>query len=113
MSMQQYNPLVYLMGGAQRSQPPVERTRASRGTSMAKLRVKFTYSPDTITEPVIWEVGKRFDLVTNIRRADVTAEVAWAVLELDGQPSDLEAGIKWVTEKGVRVDPVEDSILEG
>jgi hypothetical protein len=80
---------------------------------MAKLRVKFTYSPDTITEPVIWEVGKRFDLMTNIRRADVTAEIAWAVLELDGEKDDLEQGLKWVEERGVRVDPIEDSIIEG
>ena len=80
---------------------------------MARLRVKFTYSPDTITEPIIYEVGKRFDLVTNIRRADVTAEVAWAVLELDGEQGDLEQGLNWVRERGVRVDPVEDSIIEG
>ena len=52
---------------------------------MAKLRVKFTFPPEQIKEPVICEVGKRFDLVTNIRRADITAEVAWAVLELDGE----------------------------
>jgi hypothetical protein len=80
---------------------------------MARLRVKFTYSPDTITEPIIWEVGKRFDLVTNIRRADVTREVAWAILELDGEQADLEQGLDWVRDRGVRVDPVEDSILEG
>jgi hypothetical protein len=80
---------------------------------MAKIRVKFTFPPDQIKEPVIWEVGKRYDLVTNVRRADITAEVAWAVLELDGETSDLEQGIKWVEERGVRVDPVEDSIIEG
>ena len=80
---------------------------------MAKMRVKFTFPPDQIKEPVIWEVGKRFDLVTNIRRADITAEVAWALLELDGEKPDLEQGIKWVEERGVRVDPIEDSILEG
>jgi hypothetical protein len=110
--MQPFFPLVYLMGAGERpvsTQQPI----GARGESMARLRVKFTYSPDTITEPIIWAVGKRFDLVTNIRRADVTAEVAWAVLELDGEPSDLEAGVKWVTEQGVRVDPIEDSIIEG
>ena len=52
---------------------------------MAKVRVKFTFPPEQIREPIIWEVGKRFDLMTNIRRADVTAEIAWAVLELDGE----------------------------
>ena len=80
---------------------------------MAKLRVKFTFPPDQIKEPIIYEVGKRYDLVTNVRRADITAEVAWAVLELDGEKADLEQGIKWVEERGVRVDPVEDSIIEG
>ena len=63
---------------------------------MAKVRVKFTFPPEQIREPIIWEVGKRFDLMTNIRRADVTAEIAWAVLELDGEKQDLEQGLKWV-----------------
>jgi len=80
---------------------------------MARLRVKFTFPPDQIKEPIIWEVGKRFDLVTNIRRADITAEVAWATLELEGEQKDLDDGITWVTERGIRVDPVEDSIIEG
>ena len=80
---------------------------------MAKLRVKFTFPPERVQEPVIYEVGKRFDLVTNIRRADITAEVAWAILEMDGERDDIEAGIRWVQERGIRVDPVEDSILEG
>lgn len=80
---------------------------------MAKLRVKFTFPPERITEPVIWEVGRRFDLVTNIRRADVTQDVAWTILELEGEQADIERGVRWVNELGVRVDPVEDNILEG
>jgi hypothetical protein len=80
---------------------------------MAKLRVKFTFPPERITEPVIWEVGRRFDLVTNIRRADVTSDVAWTILELEGEQADIERGVKWVNELGVRVDPVEDNIIEG
>jgi hypothetical protein len=80
---------------------------------MAKLRVKFTFPQEQIKEPVIYEVGRRFDLVTNIRRADITAEVAWTVLELDGEPENIERGVQWVTDLGIRVDPVEDSIVEG
>ena len=80
---------------------------------MAKLRVKFTFPPERITEAVIWEVGRRFDLITNIRRADVTEDIAWAVLELEGEQADIERGVKWVNDLGVRVDPVEDNIIEG
>ena len=80
---------------------------------MARQRVKFTFPEELVKLPIIWEVGHRYNLVTNIRRADITAEVAWATLELEGEPADIEAGLRWVAETGVRVDPVEDSILEG
>ncbi len=80
---------------------------------MARLRVKFTFPQELVQEPIIWEVGKRFELVTNIRRADVTPEVAWCVLELDGEEEEIDRGLRWVTERGVRVDPVEDTIIEG
>jgi hypothetical protein len=91
----------------------VVHRRAYEVRAMAKLRVKFTFPPEQIKEPVIWEVGKRFDLITNIRRADITAEVAWSILELEGNQDDIDRGVKWVEERGIRVDPVEDSIIEG
>jgi hypothetical protein len=80
---------------------------------VARQRVKFTFPEQLIKEPIIWEIGTRFDLVTNIRRADITAEVAWATLELEGEPERIEAGLRWVADRGIRVDPVEDTIIEG
>ena len=35
--------------------------------------------------PIIYELGKSFNLVTNIRRADVTEDRGWVILELDGE----------------------------
>jgi hypothetical protein len=80
---------------------------------MAKQRVKFTFPQELITLPIIYDLGKNFDLVTNIRRADVTEDRGWVVLELDGDLQEIERGIQWVTSKGVRVDPVEGDIVEG
>jgi hypothetical protein len=80
---------------------------------MAKQRVKFTFPQELITLPIIYELGKSFNLVTNIRRADVTEDRGWVVLELDGDLQEIERGIQWVTSKGVRVDPVEGDIVEG
>jgi hypothetical protein len=80
---------------------------------MAKQRVKFTFPQELITLPIIYELGKNFDLVTNIRRADVTEDRGWVVLELDGDLREIERGIQWVTSKGVRVDPVEGDIVAG
>jgi hypothetical protein len=80
---------------------------------MAKQRVKFTFPQELITLPIIYELGKNFEVVTNIRRADVTQDRGWVVLELDGDLQEIERGIEWVTSKGVRVDPVEGDIVEG
>jgi len=77
---------------------------------MAKRRVMFTFSPEVITEPIIYNLAQQFRLVTNIRRADLTADRGWIVLELDGKDEDIEAGIAWVTSKGVRVAPANDEV---
>ena len=75
---------------------------------MAKRRVKFTFSTEVITEPITYNLGQQFRLVTNILRADLAEARGWIILELDGKDEDIEAGIAWVTSKGVRVDLAND-----
>ena len=76
---------------------------------MAKRRVMFTFSSEVITEPIIYNLGQQFRLITNILRADLTADRGWIVLELDGKDEDIEAGIAWATSRGVRVNPSIDA----
>jgi NIL domain-containing protein len=80
---------------------------------MAKQRVKFTFPQELITLPIIYELGKQYNIVTNVRRADVTDDRGWVVLEMDGPIEEIEHALKWVAEKGVRVDPVEGDIVDG
>jgi hypothetical protein len=80
---------------------------------MASQRVKFTFPQELITLPIIYELGKQFNIVTNVRRADVTADRGWVVLELEGDMGEIERGLDWVAAKGVRVDPVPGDIIEG
>ena len=80
---------------------------------MAKRRVMFTFPPELIDEPIIYNIGVQFKVVTNIRRADVSENKGWVVLELEGAEEDIERGIAWVTAKGVRVDPVTGDVVEG
>jgi len=80
---------------------------------MAKRRVMFTFPPELIREPIIYNLGQQFNVVTNIRRADVSENKGWVVLELEGEEKDIEHGITWVTQKGVRVDPITGDVVEG
>jgi L-aspartate semialdehyde sulfurtransferase ferredoxin len=79
---------------------------------MIKKQIMFTFPQKLITEPIIYELGRRFNVVTNIRRADVTENKGWVLLELEGSEKDIDKGIAWVTSKGVRVDPVIGNIVE-
>ena len=72
---------------------------------MVKRRVMFTFSPELIREPIIYNLGQQFKVVTNIHQADVSESKGWIVLELEGEEKEIEDGIAWVTSKGIRVDP--------
>ena len=80
---------------------------------MVKMKAKFTFPTDLVTEPVIYGLGKNFDVVTNIRRADVTETQGWVILELEGEEAEINRGLTWVSGTGVRVDPVVGDIVEG
>ena len=49
---------------------------------MGKQRVKFTFPTEKIKEPIIYQLGRDFSIVTNIRRADIREEVGWVVTML-------------------------------
>ena len=66
-----------------------------------------------ITRPVIWELGKKFELITNVRQASVTDEIGIVCLELDGERAVVKAAIKWLESLGVKVEPVEIGGVEG
>ena len=80
---------------------------------MDKLRMKFTFVESLIKEPIIWKLGREFQIVTNIRRADVQADRGWVILELEGAREEIDRGLDWVRQQGVRIDPVYEDIVEG
>ncbi len=80
---------------------------------MTKRYVMFTFPPELIKAPIIYNFGQQFNVITNIRRADISDDKGWIVLELEGEESNIEQGIAWVTSKGIRVDPVTEDMAEG
>ncbi|MBE0479377.1 MAG: NIL domain-containing protein [Dehalococcoidia bacterium] len=80
---------------------------------MFKQRVMFTFPSELIKEPVIWTLGRDFNVITNIRRADVTENKGWVVLELEGREEDIQRSLAWVAGKGVKVDAAIGDVVEG
>ena len=80
---------------------------------MDKQRVKFTFPTALVTQPIIYNLGRKFEVITNIRRADVRDEMGWVILELEGDNDEIQRGVDWVSSLGVRVDPIAGDVVEG
>ena len=80
---------------------------------MSVKRVRFTFPEDLIREPLIYNLGHQFQVITNVRMADVDEHTGWVLLELEGDPEEIERSLAWAQEKGVRIDPVTGDVVEG
>jgi ABC-type methionine transport system ATPase subunit len=79
---------------------------------MGRRRLKLIFGPDMVKEPVIYQLGKKFEIVTNIRRADVTRDQGWVLLEISGEPEELDRGVSYLESCGVKVEPAEGDLVE-
>ena len=74
---------------------------------MMAARVRLTFPPELVRQSVIGELVRRFEVMPNIRRADVSEDVGWIVCELDGEPDQVARAVAWMEEIGVDVDHLE------
>jgi ABC-type methionine transport system ATPase subunit len=74
---------------------------------MARRRVYLTYLGDVMKEPVIYELGHKFKVVTNIRGATIKDDIGLVTLEVTGDEGEIERGLSWLAGKGVKVEPIE------
>jgi len=73
---------------------------------MVKRQVMLTFPQELLKEPIIYNLGQQFKVVTNINLADITEDRGWLMLEIEGEEKQIEDGLAWVMSKGVRVDTV-------
>ena len=79
---------------------------------MANMRFHIRFPEDKIKEPVIYQIGREYKVVTNVRRADVRETTGWMDLELSGETSEIERAVAGLRQKGVIVDPIELNVVE-
>ena len=65
-----------------------------------------------VTKPFIYDLVKKFDLVPNIRRANITQKFGYIQLELHGSQKALDQGVAWLIKQGVGVEPIVKDVVE-
>jgi ABC-type methionine transport system ATPase subunit len=76
------------------------------------LRVKLTFPEHLIKQPLLGRLVREFDVLPNIRRANVEEKVGWIICELAGDDAAVENAVDWLQDAGVQVDRLGD-VLEG
>jgi ABC-type methionine transport system ATPase subunit len=77
---------------------------------VARRRFHLTFPEHLIQQPVIYNLGKQFDVVTNIRRANVEDRFGWVILEMEGSDAAMGDAVGWLSEQGVQVEPLEGAV---
>ena len=80
---------------------------------MAKELVHLIFPQNQIKEPVIYMVSRKFDIIPNIRRANVTETVGEVILELSGEEENLRKAKEYMESMGVKVEPLLGDIING
>ena len=79
---------------------------------MPNLRFHIRFPEDKIKEPILYQIGHEYQVVTNVRRADVRETTGWLDVELTGEAGEIERAVEGMRNKGVIVDPIELNVVE-
>ena len=75
---------------------------------MSRRKVFLTFPQTLVKEPILWKIGQEYQVVTNIRGASITEEVALLALMLEGEPDNLDKAIVFLQERGVKVETLDE-----
>ena len=78
-----------------------------------QLRLFVSFPEELVNRPMIYEVVKRYDVVPNIRRANVEQHSGWVILELNGAQEQLDGAIAYLEAVGCTVNTMEGDVIEG
>ena len=78
-------------------------------------RCWFTFPTRTqVEQPIIWQMSRRFPEVTfDIRQASVQHEIGIMAVLLSGREDEVNGAIQFLRSRGVTVEPIEKSVVEG
>ena len=78
-------------------------------------RCWFTFpTRSQVEQPIIWQMSRKFpDVSFDIRQASVQHEIGIMAVLLCGSEPEVKAAIEFLRSKGVTVEPIEKSVVEG
>ena len=89
-----------------------KRPAKDKGAAIVSRPMELDFPARLVHKPILYELVRRFDLVPNIIRANVTQEFGYMQLELKGRADAMESALAYLKKTGVGVAPIEKDVLE-
>ncbi|MFW0884174.1 NIL domain-containing protein [Candidatus Acidulodesulfobacterium sp. H_13] len=82
------------------------------GGTAEKKKFYLNYPQEVIKEPLIYLVGKNYNVITNIRSASISNDIGIIAIELEGESPEIEKAVKFLESKGITVEPIVLDVVE-
>jgi len=86
---------------------------STTGAVMTNSRlIHCTFPKNLIREPLLYNLGRDFTVVPNIRGATISDDLGLVYLELEGPDAEIAKAVEYLRERGVAVEDLPQGIPE-
>ena len=74
-----------------------------------KKQLYLNFPKKLVDQPLLFQVGHKFKIVTNIRGASVSRGVGIIAVEFSGEKSEVERAVEWLEAKGLVIEEMKET----
>jgi hypothetical protein len=80
---------------------------------MTVVELNLTASRDQVREPILWQLGREFEVRVNIKKANIDQDFGWVSLELEGPVEEIQRATAWLMTTGIHVEALQRAVGAG
>ena len=77
---------------------------------MTQVELTINTSGDLVKEPLLWKIGHEFNVIVNVKKANIDTDFAWVLLELEGPVDDIQRATAWLMTTGAHVEATQRAV---
>ncbi len=67
-------------------------------------KIRLTFPKEQLNQPLIYQLIRKYDLLTNILKAHLDEESGWLVVLVRGEGNQVQQGLDWMAEQGIKIE---------
>jgi hypothetical protein len=77
---------------------------------MTVVELNLTASREQVRVPILWQLGREFQVRVNIIKAQIDPDSGWVHLELEGPTEEIQRATAWLMTTGIHVEALQRAV---